>query len=130
MMKFVTVFGTDPEAISTPEPLKPVPPTIRIVDKKGAVVFSVSPSDDHDELVANMTAINADLAKRAVVASIDGPEPAIDPIPDLSLHYQGLLYRWKLSLEIHNGQFPDDPWALQEEQDVPDPPVAQAEVKG
>ena len=127
MMKFVTIFGTDPEAIAKPEPLKPVPPHIQIVDKKGAVMFIFDTQADFEEITANMTAINDAKVEdfKATVFSMtkveieeEKPEPVQFPIPDAQQQYQSLLYRCKLDVEMHNGQFPDDPWTLQEEQDV------------
>jgi hypothetical protein len=139
MMKFVTIFGTDPEAVAQPEPLKPVPPHIQIVDAKGNVVASYDTTADFEEITANMTAINeakmaehqAELSAKTsnpmlktdgktveIVPEEPAPDPVQLPVPDAQQQYQSLLYRCKLDVEMHNGQFPDDPWTLQEEQDV------------
>ena len=113
MMKFVTIFGTDPEKIAEPEPLKAPPAHIQIVDKDGVIAASYDTQADYDEVVANMKERNSEL-----------PDDAQQPIPTAEQSYQSLLYRCKLDVEMHNGQFPDDPWTLQEEQDVPDPVIA------
>ena len=128
MKQFVTVFGEDPKQIAEPEPLKAPPAILQVVDKDGNVVYSVDTAADHAELTGNMKAVNAQLTAKAAmlpaVATSDGietPQPELHPIPDEQQHYQALRYRWQLSVEIHNGQEPDNPWILQEEQDVPDP---------
>jgi hypothetical protein len=129
-MKFVTIFGTDPEKIAEPEPLKAPPAHIQIVDAKGNVVLSIDTQADHDEVVANMRerndALIADhLKAHPTLMAVEGDggdppvivEPVQFPIPDVQQSYQSILYRCKLDVEMHNGQFPDDPWSLQEEQD-------------
>jgi hypothetical protein len=128
-MKFVTIFGTDPEKIAEPEPLKAPPAHIQIVDAKGNVVLFIDTQADHDELVANMTERNdklmaehqtmiAEKMNVGVLVDVDHTsEPVQFPIPDVQQSYQSILYRCKLDVEMHNGQFLDDPWTLQEEQD-------------
>ena len=108
MRKFVTVFGTDPEKISEPVPVVDIPPHIQVVDKSGAVVFSLDPKADFDEFTANTEAQNS--AKAAEHQTL---------LAKLVEQGKEALNRWKISVAAHNGQSPDDPWALQEEQDVP-----------
>jgi hypothetical protein len=133
--KFVTVFGEDPSAVSEPIPVSVVPTALQVVDQKGTVVFSVDTAADLAEVTSNTQAMNAELTTmaRASVGKDDPFEPVPEhPIPDAKDHYQGLLYRWKLTVEMHNNEFPDDPWCVQELQDVPDDPisVAQTQVTG
>jgi hypothetical protein len=108
--------------------VKVIPPAIQIVDKKGVVVFAVSPADDFAELTANMKPINdlalakhAEVSASAAAKGEEAPEPPDVTLPTDAEHYRLLRNRWQLSVEIHNGQNPDDPWALQEQQDVPTP---------
>ena len=68
------------------------------------MVFSVDTKVDHEEIVANMTAINEKRTEH------------LYPIPTAQQQYQDLRNRCSLDVAMHNGQVPDDPWALQEEQ--------------
>ena len=129
MKEFVTVFGTDPQQIAQPDPAVIVPPSLQVVDKDGNVVYSVDTAADFAELTGNMEAVNSQITARAAmlpaVATSEGietPQPELHPIPNEQQHYQGLRYRWQLTVEMHNGQEPDNPWRLQEERDVPDSP--------
>ena len=134
MKQFVTIFGTDPAVIAQPEPVVVIPPSLQVVDKDGNVVYSVDTAADFAELTGNMEAVNAQKVSAfnatrstmGAIAAVEGDpepvaEPPVDPIPDEQQHYQALRYRWQLTVEMHNGQEPDNPWRLQEEQDVPDP---------
>ena len=132
-MSFVTIFGTDPAQEAAPQPVVAIPPHLQIVDKTGAVVASYDTTADFEEITANMTAINATLSAPVMAKGViqplpdpaePAPEPVQFPVPDAHQQYQSLLYRCKLDIEMHNGQFPDDPWCLQEEQD--DAPISVA----
>ena len=120
MRKFVTVYGTDPEKISEPVPVVDIPPHIQVVDKSGAVVFSLDPKADFDEFTANTEAQNSAkaaehqtlLAKLVEQGKEAPPVPEPYPLPDLKEHYRLLLNRWKISVAAHNGQSPDDRHSL------------------
>ena len=99
------------------------------MDQKGTVVFSVDTAANLAEVTSNTQAMNAELATMAHAAvgkDYSGASPTSNP--RRKDHYEGLLYRWKLTVEMHNNESPDDPWAVQELQDVPDDPISVAQT--